>query len=258
MYTAAVDLGLKPDDTVVDAPVSFGNYTPHNYDGKFEGQITIRRALGDSRNVPAVKTLHRIGVKTLLPYLGRFGITSKIEPYLPIALGATDVTLMEMTSAYSTFPNDGVRVVPRLIARVTDYDGTVREENLPELRDVVSVETARIMVDLLQEPVRSGTAARAKELGRPVAGKTGTTNDYSDAWFIGFTPSLTLGVWTGFDEKVTLGDRETGGQVALPFWMDVIQRHYKNKPIEQFQAPPPEAAVSAAESGGSGSAGRTP
>jgi penicillin-binding protein 1A len=165
---------------------------------------------------------------------------------------------MEMTSAYSTFPNDGVRVVPRLIARVTDYDGTVREENLPELRDVVSVETARIMVDLLQEPVRSGTAARAKELGRPVAGKTGTTNDYTDAWFIGFTPSLTLGVWTGFDEKVTLGDRETGGQVALPIWMDVIQRHSKNKPIEQFKAPPPEAAVSAADSGGSGSAGRTP
>ena len=143
-----------------------------------------------------------------------FGITSKIDPYLPTALGSADITLMEMTSAYTTFPNDGVRVVPKLIVKVTDYDGNEKreEEDLPTLKDVIPAQTARTMVDLLQEPVRSGTATKLQELKRPVAGKTGTTNDFTDAWFIGFTPSLVMGVWVGFDEKVTLGDKETGGR----------------------------------------------
>src|SRR5437763_2974129 len=175
VYTAAVDNGLRPDDTIVDAPVSFGSYSPGNYDGKFKGTIPIRQAFGESRNIPAVKTLAKLGVQNLIPYVRRFGITSRIEPVLPIALGAADVTLIEMVSAYSTFPNDGVRVVPQYIRRVTDYEGNILEENFPELRDVISSQTARIMVDLLQEPVRQGTAVRAKELKRPVAGKTGTT-----------------------------------------------------------------------------------
>jgi penicillin-binding protein 1A len=235
VYAAAVDNGLSPDDTILDAPVSFGTYSPGNYDGKYEGTISIRRAFADSRNIPAVKTLAKLGVQTLIPYVRRFGITSRIEPVLPIALGAADVTLMEMVSAYSTFPNDGVRVVPQMIRRVTDYDGAVLEENLPELRDVIPAETARIMVDLMQEPIRGGTATKAKELKRPVAGKTGTTNDFTDAWFIGYTPSLAAGVWMGFDEKVTLGDKETGGVVALPMWIDMLQQVYKDKPIEQFE-----------------------
>jgi len=234
VYTAAVDNGLRPEDTILDAPVSFGNYSPGNYDGKYEGVITIRRALGDSRNIPAVKTLAKVGVQNLIPYVRRFGITSKIEPVLPIALGAADVTLIEMVSAYSTFPNDGVRVVPQMIRRVTDSEGNALEENFPELRDVIPAETARIMVDLMQEPVRGGTATKAQELKRPVAGKTGTTNDFTDAWFIGYTPSLTAGAWIGFDEKVTLGDKETGGKAALPIWMEFIREVYKDKPVETF------------------------
>jgi len=242
VYTAAVDQGLRPDDTILDAPVSFGTYTPGNYDGKYEGVITIRRALGDSRNIPAIKTLAKLGVQNLIPYVRRFGITSKIEPVLPIALGAADVTLIEMVSAYSTFPNDGVRVVPQMIRRVTDNDGNVLEENFSELRDVIPVETARIMVDLMQEPIKNGgTAAKAQELKRPVAGKTGTTNDFTDAWFIGYTPSITAGAWIGFDEKVTLGDKETGGKAALPIWMDFIKEVYKDKPPEQFDIAPKEA-----------------
>jgi len=236
VYAAAVDNGLQPDDTIVDAPVSFGPYTPGNYDGKYEGTISIRRAVAQSRNIPAVKVLAGVGVTNLIPYLRRFGITSKIEPYLPIALGAADITLLEMTSAYSTFPNEGVRIVPRMIRRVTDYDGNILEENLPELRDVIPAETARIMVDLLQEPVRRGTATSAQQLKRPAAGKTGTTNDFTDAWFLGFTPSLTAGVWVGFDEKVTLGDKETGGKAALPLWIEIMQQVYKDKPVEQFEA----------------------
>ena len=240
VYAAAVDNGLRPDDTIVDAPVSFGSYSPGNYDGKFKGTIPIRQAFAESRNIPAVKTLAKLGVQNLIPYVRRFGITSKIEPVLPIALGAADVTLMEMVSAYSTFPNDGVRVVPQMILRVTDYEGNVLEENLPELRDVIPSETARIMVDLMQEPIRrpGGTSNKAQELKRPAAGKTGTTNDFTDAWFIGYTPSLVAGAWIGFDEKVTLGDKETGGQDALPMWLDFMKEVYKDKPVEQFDTAP--------------------
>jgi penicillin-binding protein 1A len=238
VYTAAVEQGMRADDTVVDSPVNFGGYAPGNYDGRYEGTISIRRAFADSRNVPAVKILAKVGLQNLIPLVRRFGITSKIEPVLPIALGAADVTLIEMVSAYSTFPNDGVRVVPQYIRRVTDYDGNVLEENFPELQDVIPAETARIMVDLMQEPIRQGTAIRAKELKRPVAGKTGTTNDFTDAWFIGYTPSLVAGTWMGFDEKVTLGDKEQGARAALPMWMDFMATVYKDKPIEQFETTP--------------------
>jgi penicillin-binding protein 1A len=239
VYTSAVDRGvIKPDDTIVDARVNFGGYSPDNYDGLFKGTIPIRKAFAESRNVPAVKVLAMVGIPNLIPYVRRFGITSKIDPYLPTALGAADITLLEMTSAYTTFPNDGVRVVPKFVQKVTDYDGNVLKENLPELKDVISAETARTMVDLLQEPVRQGTATKLQEMKRPVAGKTGTTNNYTDAWFIGFTPSLTMGVWVGFDEKVTLGDKETGGRVALPIWFDAMQRIYKDRKIETFQPPP--------------------
>jgi penicillin-binding protein 1A len=241
VYTAAVDRGLRPDDTIVDARTNFGGgYMPENYDGQYKGTITIRKALAESRNVPAVKTLMSVGISNVIPYVRRFGITSKLDPYPPMALGSADITLMEMVSAYTTFPNDGVRVVPKLITRVTDYDGNIKQENLPELRDTIPAQTARIMVDLLQEPVRQGTAVKLQEMKRPVAGKTGTTNDYTDAWFMGFTPSLVMGVWVGFDEKVTLGDKETGGRVALPIWLDTMQQIYKDrKEIESFLPPDP-------------------
>jgi penicillin-binding protein 1A len=245
VYTAAIDNGMTLDDTIVDAPISFGSYSPGNYDGKFEGTIGIRRAFADSRNVPAVKILAKVGVQNLIPYVRRFGITSKIDPVLPIALGAADVTLIEMVSAYSTFPNDGVRVVPQMIRRVTDYEGNVLEENFSELKDVIPAETARTMVDLMQEPIKQGTATKAQELKRPIAGKTGTTNDFTDAWFIGYTPSLVAGAWIGFDEKVTLGDKETGAKAALPIWMGFMSEVYKDKPIEQFNLGPKPATVAA-------------
>jgi penicillin-binding protein 1A len=258
VYTAAIDSGLITlDDTIVDSPATFGNYTPGNYDGTFEGTIGIRRAFADSRNVPAVKILAKLGVSNLVPYVRRFGITSKIEPVLPIALGAADVTLMEMVSAYSTFPNDGVRVVPQMIRRVTDYEGNSLEENFAELRDVISQETARTMVDLMQEPVKpGGTAAKAAELKRPIAGKTGTTNDFTDAWFIGYTPSLVAGAWIGFDEKVTLGDKETGAKAALPIWMDFMREVFKDKPIEQFANTPKATTIAPQTVPPSGRAGQ--
>ena len=245
IYTAAIDRGMTPEDTVLDAPVSFpggpsGPYIPHNYDGKFEGVITFRRALAHSRNIPALKVTERVGgIKTVIEYARKFGITSPLPAYLPVALGAADITLWEQTAAFTTFPNDGVRVAPRMIRKVEDYDGRVLEENYPEVKDVVSARTARIMVDMLREVVLHGTGAAAAKLNHPLGGKTGTTNDFTDAWFVGFSPSLTCGVWVGFDEKKTLGNKETGAVAALPIWMDFMRVALQGREAEDFSAPPP-------------------
>jgi penicillin-binding protein 1A len=245
IYTAAIDQGMTPDDTVLDAPVSFpggpaGPYVPHNYDGKFEGVITFRRALAHSRNIPALKVTERVGgIKTVIEYARKFGITSPLPAFLPVALGAADITLWEQTAAFTTFPNDGVRVAPRLIRRVEDYDGRVLEEDYPEVKDVVSARTARIMVSMLQEVVLHGTGAAAAKMNHPLGGKTGTTNDFTDAWFVGFSPSVTCGVWVGYDEKKTLGNKETGAVAALPIWMDFMRVALKGKDSEEFTAPPP-------------------
>ncbi len=246
VYSAAVEQGAMPDDTIVDAPISFpsvsGTWTPHNYDNKYEGTITLRHALAESRNIPAVKLAERVGIKTVIEYVRKFGITSEIQPYLPVALGSAEVTLLEHTAAYSTFPNDGVRLSPHSIRKVTDYDGHVMEQDFADVRDVLSAHSARVMVEMLQGVVRNGTGAAASKLNHPLAGKTGTTNDFTDAWFVGFSPSITCGVWVGYDEKITLGNKETGAQAALPIWMDFMKVAIAGKPDEQFPgAPPPEA-----------------
>ena len=226
VYTADIDQGASPNDTILDAPVMFQNgstqYTPHNYDEKFEGNITLRRALLMSRNIPALKLADQLGMKTVIDYAHRFGITSNLPPYLPVALGAAEVSLLEQTSAYSVFPNDGVRVVPRYITKVTDYEGRVLEEDYPDVKDVISERTARIMVSMLRDVVLHGTGIAASAMKYPVAGKTGTTNDFTDAWFVGFSPNLSCGVWVGFDEKKSLGAKETGARAALPIWMNFM------------------------------------
>ena len=227
VYTAAVDQGAEPDDMILDAPTTFNSagvaYTPHNFDHKFEGNITLRHALAESRNIPAVKLAQKVGMPMVGEYARRFGITTPLPPFLPVALGAADLTLFEQTAAYTVFPNDGLRIEPRYIRKVTDYEGHVLEEDFPDAKDAISQHTARTMVQLLQGVVEHGTGVSAKKLNHPVAGKTGTTNDYTDAWFIGFTPSTTCGVWMGFDEKKNLGDNETGGHAALPIWIDFMR-----------------------------------
>jgi len=242
VYTAAIDRGATPDDTVLDAPVTFatasGLYEPHNYDEKFEGMITLRRALAQSRNIPALKLADSVSIKTVIDYAHRFGITSSIPPYLPIALGAVEVTPIEQTSAFSIFPNDGVRVTPRYITKVTDYDGRVLEENFPDVKDAVSTRTARTMTAMLREVVLHGTAIAAATLKYPLAGKTGTTNNFTDAWFIGFSPSITCGVWIGYDEKKFLGAKETGARAALPIWMDFMKAALRGKDPGEFQSSP--------------------
>jgi len=170
----------------------------------------------------------------------KFGITSDIQPYLPVALGSAEVLLLEHTAAYSTFPNDGVRLSPHSIRKVTDYDGHIMEQNFADVRDVISAHSARVMVELLQGVVLHGTGFAASKLNHPLAGKTGTTNDFTDAWFVGFSPSITCGVWVGFDEKKTLGEKETGAQAALHIWIEFMKVAIADKKDEQFPEPPPE------------------
>jgi penicillin-binding protein 1A len=248
VYTTVIDGGASPDDTILDEPISFdtpsGPYTPHNYDEKFEGIITLRRALAQSRNIPALKLANQVGIKNVIDYAERFGITSKLPPYLPVALGSAEITLLEQTAAYSVFPNDGVRITPRYITRVTDYEGRVLEENFPDVKDVISERSARIMTSMLREVVLHGTGTAASKLPFPVAGKTGTTNDFTDAWFMGFSPSMTCGVWVGYDEKKSLGAKETGAHAALPIWMNFMTAAMAGKDAGDFQPSPiaPHAA----------------
>jgi penicillin-binding protein 1A len=244
VYTAAIDQGAMPDDTVIDAPITFmnvsGSYTPHNYDEKVEGRITLRRALAESRNIPALKVAQRVGIAKVVHYVRRFGISARVPAYLPVALGAVDLSLIEHTSAYSAFPNDGVRLVPSYLRKVTDYDGRVLEEKYAEVHDVVGERTARIMTSMLREVVLHGTAVAASRIKYSLAGKTGTTNDFTDAWFVGFSPSLTCGVWVGFDEKKSLGKKETGARAALPIWMEFMNATLRSRDHIEFPAPPPQ------------------
>ncbi len=239
VYSTAVEKGSSPFDTIVDAPftvISGGQpYSPHNYDEKFEGTITLRRALAGSRNVPAVKLAEKVGINSIVDMTKRFGITAPLPPYLPLALGAADLRLIEHVSAFTVFPNEGIRIDPHMIRRVTSYDGALLEEAHPEVHDVVSPEVAHTMTAMLEDVVQFGTAMKAKTIGRPAGGKTGTTQDFTDAWFIGFTPQITAGVWVGYDDKqISLGKRESGAQAALPVWIEFMERGMAGIPVLDF------------------------
>jgi penicillin-binding protein 1A len=239
VYAEAIEQGESPFDVVSDTPVSFTSggqeYTPHNYDEKFEGRITLRRALADSRNIPAVRLLDHVGIQNVIDLARKAGITSPLPPYLPLALGAGDLSLIEHTSGFTIFADDGIHIAPHEIRRVTTYDGSLLEEAHPTVTDVVSPQTARTMTAMLEDVVQFGTGVRAKELGRVSGGKTGTTNDFTDAWYIGFTPQITAGVWVGNDDKrVSLGSKETGARAALPIWLEFMQQGMQGMPVEDF------------------------
>ncbi|MGH9743978.1 MAG: penicillin-binding transpeptidase domain-containing protein, partial [Candidatus Acidiferrum sp.] len=239
LYADALEKGASPFDTISDTPIttiSGGQpYTPHNYDDRFEGTITLRRALADSRNVPAVKLAEKVGINSVVDMAKRFGITTPLPPYLPLVLGAADMKLEEHVSAFTVFPDDGIRIDPHMIRRVTSYDGALLEEAHPEVHDVISPEVARTMTAMLEEVVQFGTGVQAKALGRPAGGKTGTTQDYTDAWFMGFTPRLTCGVWVGYDDKqISLGKKETGARAALPIWLEFMKAALEGKPVLDF------------------------
>jgi penicillin-binding protein 1A len=246
LYTTAIDRGFTPATVLIDAPVSYsaGNgqiYSPQNYDHKFEGPVTMRHALEESRNVPAIKMMDMLGPKNVIAYARRFGFEEDFPPYLPIALGAGDATLLELASAYTVFPNQGVRMKPLQVLKVMDRDGNLLEENRAEAIDVIRADTAYVMTNMLRGVVQRGTAKDASSIDWPLAGKTGTVDENTDAWFVGFDPDITVGVWTGLDEKKSLGANETGAVAALPIWMEFMKAYIDGRPDKDvrpaFDAP---------------------
>lgn len=250
VYTTAIENGAKPTDIIMDGPVTFptpsGPYTPHNYEADYKGAMTLLNAFAESRNIPALKLADRYGIRKVIETAHRFGVTSNIPAFLPVAIGSADISLAEQVSAYSVFPNDGIRIESRYIRKVSQADGLPLDEGQGGVTEVISVDTARTMMQLLQAVVRQGTATAASQLNHPLGGKTGTTNDFTDAWFIGFSPSVTCGTWIGFDDHQSLGEKETGAKAALPMWMDFMRAVIADKPNEAFPvAGTPKKAIAA-------------
>jgi penicillin-binding protein 1A len=243
-YAAAIENGYTPTSLILDAPIRYEDphsiekiYAPRNYDEKYEGWVTLRRAIEGSRNVPAVRLNEQVGPEKAAEMARRLGLAGPIPPYLSLVLGSAEATLIEMVSAYSAFPNQGIRMRPYFVTRVTDRDGNLLEETHPKAQSAIRADTAYIITSLLKGVVQRGTAIRASSLGRPMGGKTGTTNDYTDAWFLGFDPRLCAGVWIGFDTKLTLGERETGSRAALPAWLEFMGTVLADRPVEDFPIP---------------------
>jgi penicillin-binding protein 1A len=242
VYTAAVEWGMTPDTIVSGAPITRGDWTPHNYDGSTSnGDLPLKLALAKSMNVPAVHLLDTVGIQTGAQMVRRFGITVPMAPYLPSALGATEVPLIQMVSAYSAFPNKGIRVEPHMIRKVADRDGVTLDEWHNTTYKVMNEYVALTMVSMMRGVVEipGATANAAQSLGVQVAGKTGTVNDHTDVWFIGYTPTYVTGVWMGYPgRKKPLGDDMTGGHGALPFFVDFMKDYLKDKPKEKFDKAP--------------------
>ncbi|VAX25983.1 Multimodular transpeptidase-transglycosylase [hydrothermal vent metagenome] len=247
VYLAALDTGFTAVDKIIDSPVSFPGATKHsewkpvNFSKRFYGPVSLRRALEFSINVATVKLLDKIGVDQVISVAKRMGITSKLRPYLSLALGVNEVSPLEITAAYSALANNGLYAKPYFIVSVENAKGKVLEERMPEVTDAIRPEVAYVLTKLLQGVIENGTGKVAKSIGRPVAGKTGTTNDFRDAWFLGYTPSLAAGVWVGFDDNRSLGPGETGGFAAGPIFASFMSQALKNRPVLDFT--PPERVV---------------
>ncbi len=241
IYAAALDHGYTAASIIVDSPIVLTGgrqvWMPQNYDEKFNGPTTLRNALAQSRNVVTVKLAQNIGLNYLVGYLPRFGFSHPFAKNLSIALGSAEVTLLELASGYTVFTNQGRRVEPLFITRITDPYDRVLEEFTAQPKPVLSAETAYIITSMLKSVVERGTGRRVLPLGRPVAGKTGTTNDIHDAWFVGYTPDLLTGVWVGYDSERSLGKAQTGGRVAAPIFLEYMQAALADSPVTDFPIP---------------------
>jgi penicillin-binding protein 1A len=244
VYAAALDKGFTPATIIVDEPFSYIDvpgkepWEPQNFDLEFWGPVTFRKALTFSRNVVTVKIAQSIGLDYLIDYAKNLGIKSKLEPNLSLALGSANVTLLELTNAFGVFAAQGYRAEPFLITRIVDKDGNILEEVEPSAIEIISPQTAYLITSLMQGVIQEGTGQRARELGRPAAGKTGTTNDTRDAWFIGFIPQhLVAGSWMGYDIEKPLGTHETGAGAALPIWLEFMKEAVAQEPIQKFLIP---------------------
>ena len=244
VYAAALDAGSTLADSIFDEPTVFvdpatgDEYQPNNYYRKYYGSTTLRQAMEESRNIVAVKLLNQTGYRRTIDLARNMGISSPLRPYPSMALGTMEVSLIDLTTAYSVFPNQGVRVEPHFIRYVADREGKMREEAKAKVTEALRADVAYVMTYLLEGVTESGTGSAASQaLNRVVAGKTGTTDDLADAWFVGFSPSLVAGVWVGFDQKKTLGEGETGAHAALPIWIDFMKKALADRPNEKFTKP---------------------
>ncbi len=249
VYLAALESGKTPDDILDDSPIRYVSqgkvWAPENYDGKFRGPVTLQQALEESINVPTIRLLEQVGVSRVIDAARRAGIQSPLPADLTLALGTGDVTLLELTAAYGTFANQGLRMEPIMVRYVTDSRGRLIEENIPQGREALDPAVVATLTRMLRGVVERGTAVTARVLERPLAGKTGTTNDFSNAWFVGFTPSVVGGVWVGYDRPRSLGPDETGARTALPIWIAVMREALRGHPVEEFPAGPPSATPAA-------------
>ncbi len=243
VYTAAIDRGYTAMSPLLDEPVSFNVgpnqplYEPKNFDRKFEGEIPLRWALEDSRNVPTVRLMDALRPEQVIPYARALGITTPIPPYLSTAIGSAEGTLLEFTSAYSAYANQGVRMAPQMVLSVSDRDGNLLEQHRIEPHESLRADTAYIMTNLMHGVIQHGTAQAAASIDWPLAGKTGTTDDFTDAWFIGFDPDITIGVWVGFDLKKPIGPDMQGARAALPIWMDIMKPWIARRKAESPDRP---------------------
>ncbi len=243
IYAAALDKGYTPATVLIDSPIVYENadpniiWKPQNYEGKFKGRILFRDALAQSRNVVTIKLLQDIGIDYAIEYARNLGITSPLSRDLTIALGSSGVSLLELVKSYSVFNNQGYLIEPVFIKRIEDRDGNVIEAAAVVPRKVIEKSTAYVMTSLLESVVQDGTGRRVRALNRPVAGKTGTTNNLFDAWFVGYTPRYVAGTWVGFDEEKPLGNGETGSRAASPIWLEFMQQVLEGKPVRVFQVP---------------------
>jgi len=241
VYAAAIEKGFTPESTIIDEPISYRSglkeWSPSNYDGEFWGEITLRTALAYSRNVPTVRLAETIGVDSIINLAKRAGISSEMPADLTLALGSLSVSPLELTSAFAVFANGGKRIKPIAIKYVTDASGKFLLKNEPEVEEAISPQVSYTITNMLRDVVTYGTGTRAN-IGRPIAGKTGTSNDFKDAWFIGYTPGLVAGVWVGYDDmRKSLGHGEAGGRVSAPIWAQFMKEALANKEIQDFTPP---------------------
>ncbi|MBI4610564.1 MAG: PBP1A family penicillin-binding protein [Candidatus Rokubacteria bacterium] len=243
VYLAALESGLTPATRIEDSPVIYPvgrngqPWEPDNYDRKFRGLTTLQQGIEESVNVVTVKLQERIGIRRTVEIARRLGIESPLTDDLTLALGSSDLSLLELTSAYAALANQGTWVPPTPIRYITDAQGKLLEEHMPQGKEALSREVAYLITHMLKGVVERGTGVAAKVLARPLAAKTGTTNDYSNAWFIGYTPSLVTGVWVGYDRPRSLGRDETGSRVAVPIWVSYMANALANTPREDFSIP---------------------
>ena len=241
VYATAISKGFSPASIIIDSPIifkekdhDFDKWKPVNFEKKFYGPTPLRKALAKSRNIITVKLLQKIGTRSVIQMAKNLGINSHLENNLSIGLGSSGVTLKELVSAYSAFANRGIRVEPQGIRYVENRNGKILYKNSQKITQPITSGTAQIVTSLLQSVVQEGTAKKVRSLNRPTAGKTGTTNNYIDAWFMGFTPKLITGVWVGKDNVEPLGRNETGSRTAIPIWLDYMKGALINTPIQNF------------------------